>query len=159
MCLACEGYSEEQIGRWLELTILTNGWALQGVEPPDPNDRGGGWIYSVGATENFGLPELVVVDQPTQLAGQVLNWALGLLCEGASLDHLAAKGVLWVPVHDRHLPSDLFASYTAHYRRPPESGQVLQLFPATREHSAECVRKNSTDLSDPDQLPASALGE
>ncbi len=153
MCMACDGISEEKIAQWLEMTILTNGWALQGVEPPDPSNPAGGWLYTVGATESFGLPELVIADRPIDEAGHVLNWAVQLLRDGGSLDDLDADHVLWVPVHDEHLPTDLFASYTNHYGEPPRTGQMIQLFASTREHSAECIKDSSTNLSDPSQRP------
>lgn len=39
MCMKCDGYSDDQIARNLELMILTDGWAVRGVEPSDePND-------------------------------------------------------------------------------------------------------------------------
>jgi hypothetical protein len=155
--MRCDGYSEEQIARWLELTILTHGWALQGVEAEEPHDPAGGWLHTVGATASHGIPELIITDRPAAEAGHVLNWAAALLRDGGSLDDLVADEVLWVPVHDDHLPSDLFINYTEHYREPPRPGQVLQLFASDQRHSAACVKAASTDLSDPHQRPAQSI--
>jgi hypothetical protein len=158
MCMECDGYSEEQIARWLELTILTHGWAVQGVEPSSTDDPNGGWAYTVGATASYGIPELVITDTDFSEAGHVLNWAVEKLRDGGTIDDLVADYILWVPVHDNHLDSGLFASYWDHYRTPPEPGWVIQLFPSNREHCAECVKASSTDLSDPNQLPAMMQG-
>ena len=59
MCMKCDGLSDEQIARHTELTIATYGWMVQGVEAEDPND---GFAYTVGATQSFGIPELVIMD-------------------------------------------------------------------------------------------------
>jgi len=102
MCLRCDGYSDEQIARNLELTILTHGWAIRGVSPPEPDDPALGWAYTVGTTENFGLPELIITDTDFNEAGHVLNWAVEFLRDGGTLDGLIDDQVLWVPVDEAH---------------------------------------------------------
>jgi len=155
MCMKCDGFSDEQIAQWLELTILTHGWALQGVMPSEPDDPldvdtpAGGWTYTVGATENFGLPELIITNLAYDLAGPILNWAVEFLRDGGTLDGLVDDQVLWTPVHDDHLAGGLFISYIEHYDELPKPGGVLQLFPSTAVHAAECVRSRCVDLSAP----------
>ena len=153
MCMKCDGYSDDQIARWLELTILTHGWAVQGVEPTSPDDQSGGWAYTVGATESYGIPELVITDSDFAEAGHVLNWAVEKLRDGGTLQDLVDDHILWVPVHDDHLDSELLVSYWEHYREAPRPGGVIQLFPSNHTDSAECVKASSTDLSDPHQFP------
>ena len=48
MCMTCDGYTDEEQHRWRELTILTQGWIVLGVEPSEPNDPTGGWAFTVG---------------------------------------------------------------------------------------------------------------
>ena len=148
--MRCDGYSDEQIARWLELTIVTTGWAVQGVEPWDGPDAtiAGGWAYTIGATESFGLPELIITEFDFAEAHQVLNWSVEFLRDGGSLDGLVDDQILWAPVHDDHLTTDLFNVYWGHYGEPPKSGQVIQLFPSSQAgECAECVRARCTNLS------------
>jgi hypothetical protein len=149
MCMKCDGYSDDQIARKLELTILTNGWAVRGVEPSDDPDAtlAGGWAFTIGATESFGLPELIITEFEFPEAHYILNGAVEFLRYGGTLDGLVDDHILWAPVHDDHLTTDLFNSYWDHYREPPKPGQMLQLFPSTSDHCAECVRARCTDLS------------
>ena len=149
MCMICEGRTHKEAARWLELTILTHGWAVLGVEPDDPADPTGSWLYTVGATESFGIPELIITDLPTAEAHHVLNWSIETLRDGGTLEDLVADNIDWAPVHDRHLSTDLFNQYFNHYEQWPAPGRVLQLFPSTLEQCAGCVRASSTDLSDP----------
>lgn len=153
MCMKCDGYSDDQIARNLELTILTHGWAVRGVEPSNELDDDldatltGGWAFTIGATVSFGLPELIITEFEFSEAHHILNWAVEFLRDGGTLDGLVDDDILWAPVHDDYLTTDLFNQYWDHYREPPQPGQVLQLFPSTAEHCAQCVRARSTDLS------------
>ena len=156
MCFKCDGYTDEQLDRGLKLRILIHGWAVQGVEPATPDGPSGGWAYTIGATENCGVPELIITDTNWDEAQHVLNWAISRLRDGDTLDDLIEDEVLWGPVHDAHLPSHLFNIYADHYRRLPDPGQFIQLFPSNRKHSAHFVKAASTDLSDPTQLPENA---
>lgn len=153
MCLRCDGYSDEEIARNLELTILVHGWAVRGIAPPDPPNPAGGWATTIGATENYDLPELIITDTNFTDAHHVLNWAVQFLRDGGTLDGLVDDQVLWVPVHDAHLDSPLFADYHSRYGGAPSSGGVLQLFPSSRWHSAACVMASSINLSDPTPHP------
>lgn len=148
MCKICEGQTHEQSARWLELTILTHGWAVMGVEPDDPTQPAGSWLYTIGATESYGLPELIITDRPPDEAHHVLNWAVETLRDGGTLDDLVADHIDWVPVHDVHLHTDLFNQHFNHYGRWPRPGGVIQLFPSTRDTCAACIRSSCIDLSD-----------
>ena len=150
--MKCDGYSDDQMARWLELTILTNGWAVQGVEPSaDSNDHyspvPGGWAYTIGATESYGLPELIITELDFTEAHHILNWSIEFLRDGGTLDGLVEDQILWAPVHDDYLTTDLFNVFWNHYDEPPAPGQFLQLFPSIAGKCAECVRAASTDLS------------
>lgn len=147
MCMTCDGYTDEEQERWLELTILTNGWAVLGVEEPD--DPTGGWAFTTGATQSHGLPEFIITDQPWYEAAHVLNWVVKKLRDGGTMDDLEADQILWQPVHDDHLHTDLFNQFHNHYGEWPRPGQMIQLFPSTHDRCAECVRAECVDLSDP----------
>ena len=51
MCLQCDGYSHEQSMLELDLLIQVHGWALVQVEGDVTS-----WSYTVGLTENYGIP-------------------------------------------------------------------------------------------------------
>lgn len=148
MCMTCDGYTEEEQHRWRELTILTNGWAVLGVEPTDPHDPFGGWAFTIGATESFGLQEFIITDRPWAEAGHVLNWVIEKLRDGGTMADLEADQILWQPVHDDHLRTDLFNQFHWHYDEWPRPGQVIQLFPSSHDACATCVKDASVDLSD-----------
>ena len=110
MCLKCDGYSEEEIARGRELIIATHGWMVQGVVPDGHGQPNGGFAYTVGVTESYGLPELVIMDMQHEGAHPILNWAVEFLRDGGSFDGLDAEGLRWSAVHDVHLDSGLFGS-------------------------------------------------
>ena len=150
MCMTCDGYTDEEQDRWLELTILTHGWAVLGVQPPEPYDPVGGWAFTTGAAESFDLPEFIITDQPWNEASHVLNWVMEKLRDGGTMADLEADQILWQPVHEDHLATDLFNQFHNHYGRWPAPGRMIQLFPSTRDRCAECVRAECVDLADPD---------
>ena len=153
MCMICDGYTQEQRDRWLDLTIRTHGWALLGVEGDDPEDPMGSWLFTVGATESHGLPELIITDFPAQEAGELLNWAVEYLRDGGTLDGLTSYDIGWQPVHDDHLHTDLFFQYADHYRHWPEPGWMIQLLPEDPNCCAPPVLDWCTNLADPHSRP------
>ena len=153
MCRICEGYTDEERMRELELTIIRYGCGIRGVTAEPEHDPVGGWFYTVGATESFGIPEFVITDLPSAYAGHILNWAVRRMSEGWTLDDIENDQVLWQAVHPHHLSGDMFDEYREYYGRFPEEGWMLQLFPSTDEECASCVAKSSTDLGDPTSRP------
>jgi len=155
MCLICDGYSYEEVHRGIELTILTNGWAVQGVAPGPGEDPGGAsWAYTIGLTENFGVPELVVTDVEYEAAGALLNWACRRLADGDSPDDLADDHVGWATVAQKHLEGELFDGWASYYDRSPGDAEFLQLIPPPEFYCEYCQSKGRADLSDPfEQFP------
>lgn len=149
MCLKCDGYSEEEIARGVELIIATSGWMVQGVEGSDGPNAHDGFAYTIGATASYGLPELVIMDMEAAAAHEILNWAVEHLRDGGSFNDFATYNIEWTPVHDDLLDSGLFGSYTRHYGKAPAPGGVVQLFPPDFARCAPCSRVRGTDLSDP----------
>ena len=80
----------------------------------------------------------------------MLNWVIEKLRDGATMADLEADQILWQPVHDQHLATDLFNRFHDHYGDWPRPSQMIQLFPATRDICAQCVRAQCVDLSNPD---------
>ena len=144
--MKCDGLSDEQIARHTELTIATYGWMVQGVTAEDPN---GGFAYTVGATQSFGIPELVIMDMDFDTAHPILNWTVELLRDGGSLDELEYDQIGWRAVHDDHLDSGIFGSYTRYYGHPPQPGWVVQIIPSHRYCCYRHANDATTDLSDP----------
>ena len=103
----------------------------------------------MGATESFGLPEFIIADRPWDEAAHVLNWVVEKLRDGATVADLEADHILWQPVHDDHLRTDLFNQFHWHYGEWPRPGQFVQLFRSTHDAGDVCIKARSVDLSDP----------
>jgi len=148
MCLSCDGYSDEQIKRGIDLAIRTYGWSMSQIEDDLP------WSYTIGLGESFGHPELVVLDLKLSAAAELLWAIVSMVEEDGCLDpgELKRLGVSVVPVHPRHLGSELFAQYSWYYDRAPEEGSFLQIIPPDHWF-CECHR-NSVRRLDTAVLPA-----
>ena len=73
MCLKCDGYSDEEIARGVELIIATNGWMVQGVEGDSPNSHDG---FRLHDRRNCQLraPELVIVGMDYVIEHNIVDW-------------------------------------------------------------------------------------
>ena len=58
------------IRRQIEANIQKFGWAVQGVLPDDDTPS---YSYSIGLTENFGHPEILMMGFSTDLMMQIIN--------------------------------------------------------------------------------------
>ncbi len=149
MCLICDGYTEEDVHRAIELTIATYGWSVQGVvvEPPDTGPE---WAYSIGLAESYGLPELVVTGLAFDVGHRLINAAADLMIEGCTLDEAAASlGMRAGVVHQRRIESGEWVGMWSNYYGPlPEPGTFVQLF-AAPEMFCACHRHLVPDLTDP----------
>ena len=125
MCLRCDGYSEEQVRRALDLTILTHGFAIQQVDSHRP------WTYTIGLLEGFGHPELITVDLALDAQRELLAPLLSMITGTGALDPrwLTENEIEVVPVHEDHLASSLVAMWSDHYGRGPHIGTFLQVLP------------------------------
>jgi len=132
MCCMCDGWTLDEAQADLNDRKQRFGWTLQGVEGARP------WTYSIGLTERFGHPELVMAGVPIDAAGAMIN-ALGhRIAAGEDLidgDHLW-EGEIELEVggvHPVHIADGLVGQWEEHYWRHPEVApvelRVLQLLP------------------------------
>lgn len=132
MCCMCDGWTLDEAQADLNDRKQRFGWALQGVEGVRP------WVYSVGLTERFGHPELVMAGVPIDAAMAVIN-ALGRrIAAGEDLidgDHVR-EGEIELEVggvHPVHVADGLVGQWEEHYWRHPEVAPaaltLLQVMP------------------------------
>lgn len=131
MCCICDGWTPEEAHVDLVERMERFGWALQAVEACRP------WVYTVGLTERFGHPELVMAGVPISVAGHALN-ALGARIAEGERFRAGQKGIAvaeaqvgLVVVHPVHLAAGLVGVWEDHYHRvPPRPAlEVLQVVP------------------------------
>ena len=149
MCLQCDGYSHEAAMQALDLQIKIHGWVVVQVGDDDL-----AFSYTIGLVENFGHPELIVLDVARRHQQGLINeLAEGIAANGRpALDRPSTRGVCCVEVHNNHLHGDHFGMWAARYGALPQPGQVLQvLLPdiAYCECHADAVRR----LDRPDSTP------
>lgn len=158
MCFICDGNSYEDLERVIELSILTHGWYVQSVLPasaqdhhdPEELEDGPGWSYTIGITEGFNLPELIVIGLDHRTAMEFLNTCGDLLTAGMSLDELGELGIDSHNVHETHLNGELFFRWSEYYQRSGSAARVIQLVPP-RSVFCACCYPMIPDLSDPDE--------
>lgn len=147
MCLRCDGYSEQDVLRNIELTIATYGWYVQGVVN-GPDERGPEWCYSIGLAENYGLPELAVIGPEYSVGVHLVNAAAECLLDGYTLDDMAAElGGRHGVVHQSHIDSgDWFGTWSTYHGHLPEPGLFVQVFAPSGMFCA-CHRHLIPDLT------------
>lgn len=152
MCFICDGNSYEDLERFIELSILTHGWYVQSVVP-DPNDPVGGasWSYTIGITDGFELPELIVTNVDTRTGLEFLNLCGDMLTSGMSLAELGELGIESRPVHEHHLNRELFFGWAEYYQRSGAAARFTQLVPPSSLYCS-CCYPTIADLSDPSEL-------
>ena len=119
MCLRCDGYSEDDVLRAIDLNVRVHGFHICAVEGTRP------WTYTIGVPESAGHPDLVVTDVETEQAGELLWHVVRHIDDVGGLDaaDLEADGIRVVPVHPSHRRGRGSAVGSA--RRPaPEAGGV-----------------------------------
>ena len=126
MCLRCDGYSEKQIQQMTEMQIAVHGWGVVAVDDHPPV------AYSIGVLENYGHPELVVMDIETLAAQQLINHVGALIRDGGGAldrDVLSGQGIQIVEVHPTHLRSGLVGGWARYYGERPRAGDFVQILP------------------------------
>ena len=129
----------------MELRILTNGYTMQGVMA-GPHKVG--WTYTIGLTESFDLPELVITNLDSRDAVVLLSWVVEQLRDGTPLDELDPEQFTAVPVHRKHLDGDLLNMWRYYYDKEPHTVDVVQLRLGD-ELACPCCANDQVDLSDP----------
>jgi hypothetical protein len=118
----------------LDLQIAIYGWALVQV-----GEGSGCYCYTVGLVENYGHPELTILDVDVPFQRSYIDDLVGgLIAEGeVPIGLIRQLGVELVEVHADHLRGELFATWANRYGRFPASGEVLQVVPPA---GAFCAR-------------------
>lgn len=148
MCSICDGRSFEEVERGVDLSILIYGWHLAMVEASTP------WSYTIGLTETFDHPELVVVGMELAAEQKLINMAVQLIERDGRLepDEVAKRGVEVVSVHDRHLRDEWFGQWSNRYGTQPPAGSFLQIIPPT-DWFCECHSHATRRLDRADARP------
>ncbi len=149
MCIKCDGYSDDEVMRGIDLAIRVYGFYIQGViEDPDGP---GNWAYTIGLTD-FGLPELVLTDHSFTASMQLLNAVGRRLIAGESMaEAVSDLDCTLGPVHLDHLDRDLIVVWLEYYaemraEQLPPTASFFQLIPAASERRSS-VDVPLTDLS------------
>lgn len=144
MCLRCDGYSEDEVARSIDLAVRVHGWALIPVEDERP------WAYTVGLLETYQHPELVVTDLELSVEVSIINWAVRQIASRGMIDEaeLARRELRAAEVHRSHDAGDWFGTWCRHYKRFPSPGDFVQLIPAPTRFCS-CHRHALTRLDRP----------
>jgi hypothetical protein len=125
MCLECDGYSFEEAMQALDLQIRVHGWVFQQI-----GTGAGSFSYTIGLLENYGHPELVVLDVWDDMQASILTALAAGIVEDGQLraGDLAVTGVRCAEVDPIHLRDDrYFGTWANRYGRLPVAGEVLQV--------------------------------
>lgn len=138
MCEICKGWTHEEVAADQRHHITTIGWSVQMVEP-----RPGrvGWTYTIGLSESYGHPELLVFGRDVWAGGRMLNELGTAVRDGTVVEPGAAvvSGIALevLEVHPVHLFGELVARWRALYEeRDPRERPELRVL-QVREASAD----------------------
>jgi hypothetical protein len=118
MCIICDGASPEEARRRLATLVRRYGWAIQGVEA---GPRSAPWAYTIGLSEMFGHPELVIAGAEVEAAAAGLNELAERVGSGERFE-AGRRGILLlgakvdvVPIEPVHLRRGLLAAWEDYY--------------------------------------------
>ena len=136
--MICDGMSWEEVERREEMIFSVYGWLLRSVEP-EPEWGLLGWHYTIGLSESFGVPDLLLVGEPDFLLGAraVRFVAESVVDHGWDLQEVAAVHDLGLrPIDTTHMPEDTLADWIIRYQRVPEPHEMMHLVlpPAMPDH-------------------------
>jgi hypothetical protein len=125
MCFFCNGGSADEWARSVDRNIDDNGFTVVAVEGPGLNGVGG-WAYSIGLTERFDHPELVVTGGCCSACGRQLIADVASLVTagdhfdvGDELSLGSRRAVRFAPVHPMQWSTDRFNAWLEHYTSKP----------------------------------------
>lgn len=87
MCLQCDGYSYEEVMQALDLQIRVQGWVLQHVHD---DHTGASWSYTIGLVEQYGHPELTMLDVKLDQQNRVIRRLVDDIVTRGSVSPLTA---------------------------------------------------------------------
>ena len=128
-----------------QMRIADNGYTFQGV-PADSNTIA--WTYTIGLSQNLGLPELVITNLENSDAVRLISWVVDQLREGKTLADFDSDLLVAVPVHRSHLAGDLMNVWRAYYDEEPCTAEVVQLR-LGEALGCSCCWDSQVDLADP----------
>lgn len=127
MCVRCEGFSDDEIERREDLLIRVHGYVVVQVTAARP------WSYTMGVTESWGHPELVMVDIDPVVQAQLLTSLVEDLPVMGRLSPESLRGldVDLVAVHEAHLDRGLLSAWEHRYSRRARADDVRQVVPGS----------------------------
>ena len=149
MCMRCEGFSEEQVGRVHDLAIDVHGFVITQVREHGQN----GWTYTMGLREGLDHPDLLVVHMLPDVQAELVSKLGNMVVDDGQIDPevLAVSDIELVPVDPRHLRDGLVAEWVNRYGRFPEEGDFLQVM-AGSSMLCECCQHRMQRLDEPAPL-------
>lgn len=136
MCLICQGATREEYFDHLRRIVDDHGWVTQLIEwhPDQP-----GWAYTIGLSNGFAHPEVVLLGHPCE-GRWIVDDVAEQVVAGASFhagDHVDTRvgPVRLGAVHGTHLGQGLIdgaLEYRARHRTQVPLG-LLQIIPPTGE--------------------------
>ncbi|GAB2568054.1 DUF4262 domain-containing protein [Microlunatus antarcticus] len=151
MCAICKGWTHEEVAADQRHHIATIGWSVQMVEP-----RPGrvGWSYTIGLSESYGHPELLLVGRDVRADHEVLN-RLGAAVRDGTTVRAGSSVVADLPleaweVHPVHLFGELVTSWRTVYEdRSPDERPELRFLQVREVPADETDRDLRTRLDRP----------
>ena len=149
MCIRCEGYGEEQVGRMHDLMIDVHGFAITQVR----KDGQHGGTYTMGLREGLDHPDLLVVQLLPDVQAELASTLGQMVVNDGGIDQevLAESDIELVPVNPRHFRDGLVAEWVNRYHKFPEEGDFLQIMMGP-SRMCECCRYRMQRLDDPAPL-------
>jgi Domain of unknown function (DUF4262) len=118
MCILCDGGTVDDLLDIVEEEIDDQGYSVM----PVGDGRGPGWAYTIGLTESFGQPELVMTNAKPSFAATAFAAMAGLAAAGEGLDtcdsvDLAGATFRFCTIHPWHVEHGLLNVWAAYYTR------------------------------------------
>ena len=140
--------------RGVDLAIRTHGWFLQMVTDAVP------FSYTVGLTESFGHPELMMIGMELDRQSSVIRRIVEPIEQTGHVDtaDVAAAGITLVDVHDNHLDGDWFGTWVRRYGHLPPAAAYLQVVPPA-EWFCSCHQHSTPRFDRPGPIRAGNRAE
>lgn len=126
MCAICDGMSWEEYERRTEMVFTVNGWVWTGVEPTASNP---GWVYTVGLSENFDHPDLLIRDGVFEAQRDALRFVASAIADGyEGIEALvASSGLRMSTIDASELAWDVLIDWEQRYGRRPDRHEMIEL--------------------------------